>query len=260
METFLTQSTEQFVVFLFILVRVSSMLVFAPVFGSQNVPRMIKAALSLLVAMIFAVTIRAEAPVTMHPLGMILRIGGEFLLGAAVGYLATMVFEAVQLGGELAGLQMGFGIVNVIDPLTSVQISLISQLKFIFAVLLFLVINGHHVVLAAIGESFKIIPPGNVGMGSLVGWHFVQLFGEMIILGVKIAAPIVVALLLASFSEGIIARTVPQINIFIVGFGIRIAFGLFVLMISMGFFVLVMTRQFEQLPQRIVEVIGFFQP
>ncbi len=259
MEAFLAQSGEQFLVFLLVLARVGALLVFAPVFGSQAVPVQVKAGLSLIVAVLLALTLRPQVVPVPWGLGFALRVGGEVLIGIAVGYVATLLFEAVQLAGELAGVQMGFGIVNVIDPLTSVQVSLVGQFKFMLAVLLFLAVNGHRVIVEAIGQSFQVIPPGRFVFETGIGQHFVGLFGQMLVIAVKLAAPVLVALLLASFAEGIIARTVPQINIFIVGFGIRIAFGIFILMLSVGFFVLVMTRQFEQLPlelDRIFRILG----
>jgi len=260
MESFPGVSGEQFLIFLLILTRVSTLLVFAPIFGGRGVPVQVKAGLSLLVAVLIALTLRFEVAPVQWGLGFALRLGGEALVGMAVGFAATLLFEAVQLAGELAGVQMGFGIVNVIDPLTSVQVSLVGQFKFLLAVLLFLALNGHRMIVEAIGQSFQAIPPGRLALETSIGQHFVGLFGQMLVIAVKLAAPVLVALLLASFAEGIIARTVPQINIFIVGFGIRIAFGIFVLMLSVGFFVLVMTRQFEQLPFEWARIFRILSP
>ena len=153
------------------------------------------------------------------------------------------------------GLQIGFGIVNVIDPITSSQVSLIGQFKFMLAVLVFLAIGGHRYFIGAMGVSFQLIPPGEVGQIHLLGAHFVPLFGQMLVVGVKLAAPILAALLLSSFAEGIVARTVPQMNIFIVGFGIRIAFGIFMLTLSISFFVAVMRNQFDMNPQQIYQLL-----
>jgi len=260
MEAFLEQSGEQFLVFLLVLARVSALLVFAPIFGSRALPLQVKAGLSLIVAVLFALTLRADTAGMRWGLDFALRVGGEVLIGIAVGYVATLLFEAVQLAGEMVGLQMGFGIVNVIDPLTSVQVSLVGQFKFMLAVLLFMAVNGHRVIIEAIGQSFQIIPPGHLVFETRIGQHFGVLFGQMLVVAVKLAAPVLVALLLASFAEGVIARTVPQINIFIVGFGIRIAFGIFMLMLSVGFFVLVMTRQFSLLPLELERVFRILSP
>jgi flagellar biosynthetic protein FliR len=254
METFLAQSQQQFLAFLLVLARISSFLVFAPIFGSRAVPPQVKAGLSLLVAVVLTLSLKPAAPASELALGFLLSLAGEVLLGAAVGYVATLLFDALQLAGEFMGVQMGFGIVNVIDPLTNVQVGVIGQFKFILAVLLFLAVNGHRLMLEAMGESFAIIPAGQVVFNTAIGEHFVGQFGQMLVVAVKLAAPVMVALLLTSLAEGIIARTVPQINLIIVGFGVRIAFGLFVLMLSVSFFALVMARQFSQLPRRMEEV------
>jgi len=260
MEAFLAQSQERFLVFLLILARVGAIFVFSPLFGSRSVPAQVKAGLSLIVAALLALSLRLSPPQVVTGLGLLLAVGGEVLIGIAVGYVGTLLFEAVQLSGEIVGLQMGFGIVNVIDPLTSAQVSLIGQFKFLMAVLLFLALSGHRVIVEAMGRSFEIIPPGGMVFETALGQHFIGMFGQMLVVSVKLAAPVLVALLLASFAEGIIARTVPQINIFIVGFGIRIAFGLFVLMLSIGFFVLVMTKQFSQLPIYLQEIFQYLAP
>ena len=259
-EAFLAQSQEHFLVFLLTLVRVSAILVFAPIFGSVVVPVQAKVGLSLIIAAMLSLALPVPVSPVALGLGFLVAVGGEVLLGMAVGFTATLIFEAVQVAGEMAGVQMGFGIVNVIDPMTSARISLVGQFNFVLAVLLFLAVGGHRMIVEAIGQSLRVIPPGQLGLGSVVGQHFVDVFGEMLVIAVKLAAPILVSLLLASFAEGIIARTVPQINIFIVGFGIRIAFGLFVLMLSVGFFVVVMTRQFEDMSLRLEQVIRFFVP
>lgn len=260
METFLQQSQEQFALFLMVLARVGGIMVFAPIYGSRAVPPQVKAGLSLLLAAVLSLTLRGSGAIAAIDLSFFFRIAGEVMIGMAVGYAATLIFEAVQVAGEVAGVQMGFGIVNVIDPVTSVQVSLIGQLKFMLAVLLFLAVNGHRVIVEAIGQSFLVIPPGRMAFESAIGWHFVSLFGQMLVVAVKLAAPVMVALLLASFAEGIIARTVPQINIFIVGFGIRIAFGIFVLMLSISFFVLVMSKQFSYLSLELEKVFLILAP
>lgn len=260
METFLAQSVEQFVVFLFILARTGSIVALAPVLGSRNVPAQVKIALSLLVAALLVAALPVRAVPMTAGLDFLLRLGGEALIGVALGYSALLLFDAVQVAGELVGLQMGFGIVNVIDPLTSTQISLIGQFKFLLAVLLFLAIGGHRIVVETIGESFRMIPPGMLSFDTALGEHFSLQFGAMLVLAVKLSAPVLVALLLASFAEGIIARTVPQINIFIVGFGVRIAFGLFMLMLSLGFMAVVMNKEFSQLPMRFDQILRFFVP
>jgi len=260
MEAFLSQSGEQFGLFLLVLARVSAMLVFAPVFGSRSVPTQLKAGLSLLVSVLLALSLQFQPVGVVGGLGFALQLAGEVLIGIAVGYVATLMFAAVQLAGELVGVQMGFGIVNVIDPMTSIQVSIIGQFKFMIAILLFLAVNGHRVMLEAVGQSFLVIPPGQMVLETGIGEHFGNLFGKMLVVSVKLAAPVLVALLLASFAEGIIARTVPQINIFIVGFGIRIAFGIFVLMLSVGFFVVVMSRQFSQLPVELARLFQILSP
>jgi flagellar biosynthesis protein FliR len=259
-QEFLLQAEEQFYVFLLVLVRVASIISFAPVFGSRSVIPQVKILLSLFIAgmLVFAM----DLPMVEFQgwVDLFIRAVTEVLLGVAIGYAGTLLFEVVQFGGELVGLQMGFGIVNVIDPLTSVRVSLIGQMKFILAVFIFLGIGGHRMIVEAMGRSLEIVGPGMLVFDTDLGMHFVEQFGRMLVVSIKVAAPVMVSLLLASFAEGIVARTVPQMNIFIVGFGIRIAFGMFSLMLSLGFFVLLIGKHLGTLPVQMETVLRFFLP
>jgi flagellar biosynthetic protein FliR len=239
---------EQIFAYVLILARVSAIFAFAPIFGSRSVMVQLKAALSLVVSVMLFMVLQPEGQSMQGMVDFAMRIAIEVIIGAAIGYVATFAFEAIQFAGELMGLQMGFGIVNVIDPLTSVQVSLIGQFKFILAVLLFLLVGGHRMIVESIGHSFLVLPPGQMAFNTGISRYFVNLFSELLVVGVRLAAPVVTSLLMTSLAEGLIARTVPQMNIFIVGFGVRIAFGLFILSVSVAYFAMVITGQFEDLP------------
>ncbi|NTW15965.1 MAG: flagellar biosynthetic protein FliR, partial [Syntrophaceae bacterium] len=166
-----------------------------------------------------------------------------------------LIFDGIQLAGQLIGFQMGFSIVNVIDPVNNEQVSIIAQFQYLIAMLVFLIMNGHHIFLYAIAESFRIIPP--------LGFHFsgelmqsvVVFVKNMLEVAIKTGAPIIAVLLFTSVGMGLIARTVPQINIFIVGFPLQIAIGLVSLGVTLPIFLRVLGGYFSHLEVEIISLL-----
>ncbi len=160
----------------------------------------------------------------------------SLVVGALLGFTINLVFTAVRYAGSIAGMQIGFAIVNAFDPMSNSQISVISQLYYLLAVLLFFVTGAHQILVSAMFQSCLAVPP--FASGDPVGgaWFLVREFGSVFSLGLQIAAPIVIVLLLVSASMGVIVKTVPQLNVLVVGFPIKIAVGLIVLGLSLVYF------------------------
>ena len=152
---------------------------------------------------------------------------------------------------------MGFGIVNVIDPQSSNQISILGQFLNIMAILILLSLNGHHVILNGLLHSFDVVPLGGVTLAAPVMEKLMAMSAEIFVVAVKISAPILVALFLISVAMGILARTVPQMNVFIVGFPVQIGVGLTALTVSLPLFYLMMERIVHTLGRDLAAVIGF---
>jgi flagellar biosynthetic protein FliR len=151
---------------------------------------------------------------------------GEILIGIIIGFTARLIFAAVQLAGQLVGFQMGFGIVNVMDPQTSTQVAIIAQFQNIITLLVFLALDAHYWFILSIAKSFELIPPLGFCFTDSLMEAIVRLSCDMFVVAAKLASPIIAALLFTSVALGLIARTVPQMNIFIVGFPLKIAIGL----------------------------------
>ena len=159
---------------------------------------------------------------------------------------------------------MGFGMANVIDPLSSLQVPLIAQFQYLLAALIFLCIDGHHWLLQAIAASFKVISFSEVlSSTNSVLLHpvkaavfLVEMFRDIFIIAIKISAPTMVALFLTSVALGILARAVPQINIFILGFPIKIAVGLLSLATSLPLFVYVLQGLFLNMREDISALLS----
>jgi flagellar biosynthetic protein FliR len=190
------------------------------------------------------------------PLGrFVLLAAGETAIGLVIGFSAQLLFDAVGLAGEMIGTQIGFGIVNVLDPTTNSQVSITSQYLNALALLLFLAINGHHWFLTAAVRSFEVLPllgfHPSQGMADMV----IMLTANVLVLAVRLSAPVVVTLLLLNVALGLIARTVPQMNVFIVGFPLQIAVGLFILGVSLPVFFETLKSQFRLLPETALNLM-----
>ncbi|HID11041.1 MAG TPA: flagellar type III secretion system protein FliR [Candidatus Latescibacteria bacterium] len=240
-------STDGLEWFFLTFVRVASMLVVMPVFGSRSVPRPVKVGTAFFLTFVTFPLIRTSGrpPGELVPFfGMVLR---EATLGLVVGFVSGMFFYGVELSGQVVGIQMGFGVVNVIDPQANVQVPLIGQFQQLLAGVLFLSLDGHHILLEALAESFRRVPLGgwSLSMGTAEG--AVRMGGMVFALAFKFSAPIIAALLLSKVALGILARTVPQMNVFIVGLPLTIGIGLLGLALSLPFFGYVFGKAIAQL-------------
>jgi flagellar biosynthetic protein FliR len=174
----------------------------------------------------------------------------------AIGLMVQMILAGVQLAGQLAGYQMGLAIANVIDPDSSDQIPLISQFYQVFAILIFVTVNAHYWCLGAMMESFRLVPPFGFHLDNSLIEQLVRLGGDVFTIGVKVGAPVIVVLLLTSVSFGLIARTVPQMNVFIVAIPLKIAVGLLFVFFSLPYFSAYLQQLFATLGENILKLLS----
>jgi len=232
-------TAEQIETFIFAFLRVSAIVATMPVLGNREVPVRVKGGVSLMIAFLIFPFVELHAlPIELLPLS--LKMAGEVMIGITIGLAGRLIFAGVQLAGQLAGFQMGFAIVNVFDPITSAQVSIIAQLQYLIAMLIFLAVNGHHLFLYAIAESYRILPPLGFHFSGELTQSIVELSKDIFIIAIKTGAPVITALLMTSIGFGLIARTVPQINILIVGFPVKIAVGLIGIGLALPVFARVM--------------------
>ncbi|MFN2370539.1 MAG: flagellar biosynthetic protein FliR [Candidatus Krumholzibacteriia bacterium] len=168
--------------------------------------------------------------------GLVVEAARSLVVGALIGLTLNLVFVAVRFAGEVAGMQIGFAIVNAFDPMSNSQISIVSQFYYLLAVLLFFATGTHHVLVAAMYHSCLVVPPFSPVNGAGGGWQLLREFSGVFTAGLRIAAPVAVVLLLVSSAMGVIVKTAPQINVLVVGFPIKIAVGLVTLGLSLVFF------------------------
>lgn len=220
--------------FLLVFCRITSFFVVVPIFSSRNVPMTFKIGLSVFISYITFAAVGMNDLIVMDS-GYILAILREVLVGLALGFIAYLFFTVVQIAGSLMDMQMGFGIANVIDPLTGVSAPFLGNLKFMLAMVLFLTFNGHHMLLGAIMNSYKWVPISNELFAKMydgsVSDFIVHSFIAMFSLALQMSAPIVVAMFFVDIGLGLLARVSPQFNIFVIGVPLKIIVGLALLML-----------------------------
>ena len=247
--------------FLFVLLRVGALIMFIPILGSSQVPSRIKIGLILFISIAVFPLVRSTP---MHdPKGLFdlaVSLFSEITIGLAVAYSAKLLFAAVQIAGTIIDFQMGFGVVNVLDPQTETQVSITAQFHNILAILMFLALDAHHIIIGAIVESFFLINPSQINFSIFTPEIILLLFKATFLTAIKIAAPCMAILFFISVGLGLVARTVPQMNVFIVGFPLQIGVGLLMVGMSMSFFSLIVQGQVEQLPDNFLGIMQSFNP
>ncbi len=247
---------------LLIFARMSGIFSTAPMFGARNVPVMVKAGLSLLLSYILLPLL--TEPNLILPdalLSYVALIIGEFLIGLIMGFACSFIFHGIQMTGALLDTQIGFGMVNVFDPLIGQQVPIIGNFKYILAMLVYLASNSHHLFLSAMFYSFKIIPvTKGLFQPNMLANIMVDMLVAIFIIAVKISLPISVALVLTDVALGILARTMPQMNIFVVGVPGKILVGIFVLSLALPFYIVFLEVVFNEIFHHMYRLLESFAP
>ena len=250
-------TADKLELFLLVLFRVGGFFVVAPFWSHTRIPRRVKAAISLILAAVLTPLVAPANFGTLTNLAGLLALGlREVMAGAIIGFAYSILFAGIQSAGQASGMQMGFSIVNVIDPSTQDSVSLLGEFKFMILMLIFMLIDGHHLVLQSLFDSFRVVPVGSLSLSSLVPDKLMRLSGLTFVIAIKIAAPVIVTLLLTDLALGVVSRTVPQMNIFIVGFPLKIGVGLLVLAASIPLLSVVFTKLLYQIQSETTAIIA----
>ncbi|MNW30510.1 Flagellar biosynthetic protein FliR [compost metagenome] len=248
-----------FSIFLLIFCRISAFFVVAPIFSSRGVPTTFKIGLSGIVA-ILVLMVQGTGQVIPSDLGYAIVIIREVLIGLLMGFVATLIFYVIQIAGSFIDIQIGFGIANVIDPMTGASAPILGNFKYIFATLLFLSINGHHYLLDAIIRSYNWIPLSNELFQKIyngnVSEFLITTFSQSFTLSLQMAAPLIVALFLTDVALGFLARTAPQFNVFVIGIPLKIVVGLVVMLLLISSFVYAFQYLFEFMFKSLHNLLG----
>ncbi len=242
-----------FQAFLICLARVAALVMAMPVFGSGQVPIQIRVGLIVMVSLLIFPLVNETIPsFPFEPLSLGLLVAREVLVGAMAGFVAQLIFTAVEFCGGTIGYTMGFAAANIFDPTTQQQTQLIGQFYSILAILVFLALDAHHLILQALVVSFWALPPGMGDFGGGAAMMLTQLLSEAFFLGMRIAAPILAILILVNIVLGVMVRVFPQLNVFVLSFPIKIGISFLVMGVSIQILVVLLGAEFGELGERLL--------
>lgn len=221
--------------FAFPLARILGFIATAPLFATSGIPRRIRLLVGLAIAIALAPALPAMPQVAPGSLSGLWIMALQILIGIAMGFAAQVVFAAVDLGGEYIGFQMGLSFATFYDPLNSSQTPVITEFITLVSFLLFLSLNGHLMYVATLAQSFYAIPVSATILGSGSWLNIAELAGKVFSLGLLLALPVIVALMITNLALAVLTRAAPQLNIFAIGFPLTLTGGFIALVIGLNY-------------------------
>ena len=198
------------------MIRISVILFMFPFFNARVIPVLIKAGLALMISMILFPVINHEMIAYPNTLWEVIQlIITEFIIGMILGLMVELFFEGISMMGQVVGFQTGFAITNILDPQSGVQVSIFSNFAYLVAMVVFLVLNGHHIALSAMRQSFEIINVGSLNLNRQIFQRLLFLSGDMFVIALKIGAPAIAALLFTKVAFALVTKLIPQMTRFI---------------------------------------------
>ncbi|MGB5571046.1 MAG: flagellar biosynthetic protein FliR [Sedimenticolaceae bacterium] len=219
--------------FIWPLLRIGAMLMAAPVFNIRQVPVRFRMLMAVLITLLVQPVLPPSPVVSVFSTDALLIAVQQILVGVALGFLMQMAFQALIFGGQVMAYSMGLGFANMMDPTNGVQVPVVAQFWLILAMLAFVMMNGHLVLISAIVDTFTVIPVATDGLSRSGIWELLSWGSRMFAAGVLMAMPVIVALLLINIGMGVVSRAAPQLNIFAIGFPITLMMGFLLIWVTL---------------------------
>ena len=220
--------------FLLIFARVSAFIVVVPAFGGTNTPRLIKAGISFVLAgLLLPLVASPTSAITGGLIGFALAVLKETAVGIIMGLVCVFLLNSLTIAGQLFDMHIGFMMSNFFDPAIGAQVTLLAKFLYLVGIALFLTMNGHHMVISALFKSFQMVPLTGAEFKGDTALLLIRIFAKMITLAVQICLPVIAVALIIDVSLGLVGKTAPQLNIFMLGFPIKIAAGIMTLAVML---------------------------
>ncbi|MDD3815404.1 MAG: flagellar biosynthetic protein FliR [Desulfocapsaceae bacterium] len=249
---------HQFQIFLICTARVAGFIGAIPIYFGNQTPTRIKVALIFTISLLLFPILSPGLPtISFEPISFLLLTINETLLGLLLGLMSRLIFTTVEFGGTIIGYQMGFAAANVFDPQHQNQVSLISQFQNVFAILIFLALDGHHIFIKTAARSYQLLPPGNFNLSGEAIPYLMELTSRMFTLAVQFSAPVLVVLLLSGLILGILARVFPQLNVFLLSFPLNIGTSFIVIALTLDMITSLLRREFDAMGERILTILQY---
>ncbi len=246
--------------FSLLFLRVVGLIFAAPFFGNIAIPKRTKVAFSLILTGLLFPFIPSLAGVPTSPLPIAFAVAKELLIGICLGFALYLLFEAVVFFGQIVSYQMGFAIVSSIDPESQQRVPIIGQFEYLLVLLVFLALNGHHLLLSGLYSSLRTIPLGRASLSSLLLPQLIDSMKNVFVIALKLGAPVIAALLFGDLIMGLMARAIPQMNVFIIGYPIRIGIGFLALALCIPLLVSNLHQLLKGLEGEIIILLRILAP
>lgn len=241
---------------LLIFIRILGIFSVAPVFGHAQLPPQVKVAFSVLLSLILLPVVKSPDPALANEVFLLgSAVLKEFIVGIVIGYVTTLLFVAIQLAGEAIDVQMGFGMASIADPLLGTHTSIMGQFLYLTATIFFLVTNGHHHLLTGLAQSFQAVPLDGFVMTSLLYERVLGLIAQFFLIGLRIGGPVMLSVFLADLALGLLGRNLPQMNLMVIGFPIKVWVGIGVFSFMLPFFLLTLQSLFSGIYRDITLIL-----
>ena len=252
----------QLAAFLLVLSRTSGIFLISPFFGNMIVSFQFKAAAAIVIAILLFPVITQET-VVIVPENMFvfaLTVMKELFIGWTIGFIGFVTMAAINMAGKVMDLQIGFAVAQTMDPSIGQQSPLMGAFMYNLSIIYFLVVNGHHMILTALMESFRAVPFDSMVWNQSMADFMINVTAGVFLTGMKIAMPVTFAILITNVGMGILARTMPQMNIFVIGIPMHLMIGMFMLAMVMPFYVLFLDVMFSGMYEGISTAIKLISP
>lgn len=247
---------SEYQIFLLVFIRMTGVFIITPIFSRTNIPTIFKISLALIISIITFSTISEKGVIIDTSMHLIILIFKELSIGLIIGFISYLFFISLFIAGQIIDTQIGFGMVNVFDPQHNAQIPITGNFYYTLALLIFLTVDGHHWFLQAIIKSYSILPVGNINFNNDILNQIIIIFSEIFNIGFKVSSPILATVFLTNVLLGILARTMPQMNVFVVGMPLKIIVGILTVFITLPIFLIALQHIFSDMSG---EIFNFLQ-
>jgi len=257
----------QLAAFFLIFTRITAFMAAAPIFAIRNIPVLVKVGVGFILALLVFPVVDTATPALQQLagsfLGYILGILEETTVGLLLGIITYLIFNAVRVAGQFMDFQVGFAFSGVFDPLTAEQDTRLSQFMLLLGMLLFLTLDGHYALIRGICESFQVLPlagaafHGGTAHGDMA-LVAVRAFARMFAIALQIALPVIAVVVITDLALGFVGRTAPQMNIFMLGFPLKIVTGIITLSIMVPLLGVVFRTVFRLMEEYMYLLLGKF--
>jgi flagellar biosynthesis protein FliR len=226
---------SRFMVFTLVLARTGALVMTAPIFSTQSLPRRVRALIAVAMSLLVAPAFLGTSMPAVENIGEYGRmLASEALVGLLLGFGMNILFSGIQVAGQIVGQLSGLSLAEVFSPGFEEDVSVFSQLFYFLTLAVFVAVGGHRIMTEALLDTFAAAPPGHAALGSNFVDVLVSVLTQSFQLGIRAAAPLMVALLLSNLVLGLISRTFPQINVIVVGFSVNSLLVMALMFLSVG--------------------------